>query len=337
MAIVVTDLFEKKRGHPTSADLALVASAQQVTIEQFTVRFLNAEIQGDAKVDLQTKTPVVKFQMKSNSVDLSTWVDAIPMLADYHLRGSAVVRADAHGPTDHLEYDAQLNFKDVSAKLPQFKTAPEMNGEVHVMTDQVDHILVTMTVPGSDLKVQGKVISFTRPKANFQVTSNSLDLDQWIDFPPPGAKSKLTAESDNGADVGNSDGRSDEKSSAARSEKSGRLSGKKSGGKKSGEVDYDAQLAALRENEWAKKSTFRLGMNLRSVKAAQVSVTQIACQASFDQLNADIDPCSFRLFGGENQAQYASAARAQNPDLPVVRKRGKVRLSSSHRLASSNV
>ena len=282
VSILIPGIFEKKAGQATSADLSLLASGEKISIDHFTAKFLNAEIQGDVQVELpQSVTPAIALQAQSNTIDLKAWATAIPQLAEYELAGTAALQFDVRGPTDRLKYQGQVNFKNVTAKLPQFKVPPVWDGEIHVATDQVDRIFIHLSAPGSDLKIQGKLDSFSRPRLTLRASSSGIDFDQWVIFPAPGQSKKgdLSASADESSVTPNSRRESTAQTPVR--------------------ADYDAQLATLRENEWAKKTTLHFNVDVKSLRAKGITVSQLLCYASFDQLTLGLDGCSFHLFGGE--------------------------------------
>ena len=76
---------------------------------------------------------------------------------------------------DQLDYRAKFAFNGVTAKAPKLKAPPQMDGFVSVITNQIDAIQMTLKAPGNDLKIQGKLVSFSNPHLDLSVTSR-----EWI-------------------------------------------------------------------------------------------------------------------------------------------------------------
>lgn len=291
-------VFEKKKGMATHAEIALVGSEKEVKLEKFSFQFFNAKVDAHGTITNLASTsgsssPVVNMDVKSNEIEFKPWVELVPMLKEFELGGAARLEAGARGPTDKLGYTANLAFSNLTAKAPKLKAQPKLDGVIHVMTDQVDKILVTFRAPGNDLKIQGKLVSFSKPRLSLDVTSPGMDLDQLIEFPPPAAApAKGTA------------------APAAPTASAPATSGSKSAAPAQ---DFDALLAPLRENKMLGDFVADLSIGMKLIKAKGVRVTDIGCKMSFKDLAAGIDQCGLKVFSGSINANMHLQMKPKTP------------------------
>lgn len=294
-------LFEKKKGIATNVELAVTASESEAKIEKFVARFFNAEVNALGTVTHLTSSappsgsssaassPVVHLTVKSNSIEFKPWVELVPLLKEYELGGAALFEAEANGPSQKLGYSAKLSFNDITAKAPKLKAQPKLDGLIHVVTDQVDTISVTMKAPANDLKIRGKLVSFTQPKLDMTVTSTGMDLDQLIEFPPPAPKAKANPPATGGG------------------------ANEKSAQKAAPATDLDALLAPLRENKMLLGFVARIGIDMKMIKAYQVKMSDITCQLTFKDLAAGMDQCGFKVFSGAIQSDFHLQMKPKTP------------------------
>ena len=299
-------LFEKKKGVVANLEGSFKSTPTEARIEQLDIRFHNAEIKVAGVVSnlapaggLQNGTessPVVDMTIKSNLIALKPWTELVPMLKEYELGGSASFEANVKGPSDKLGYQAQLAVKELTAKSPKLKTQPQFDAVVKVTTDQIESFSMTMKAPGNDLRMNGKMISFTKPKLDLQIASSGMDLDQLIDFPPPAKKGESAKSA--GKDAGEA------KSEAA--------NGKGAGAKE----DFDAMLAPLRSNEMAAATVANIGIDMKMIKAYGVQMTDIHSKMSYRDLTAAIDSFGMNLWSAAIKMQ---ASVAMKPAMPNYR------------------
>lgn len=291
--IRVGDVFHKAKGIDAHADLVMTASPEAAEIKSAIIKFFNAEVQGKGSLsnlsakDATGKTAaVVNFAMKSNSIDLKPWNQLVPMLTEYELGGNADLSAEANGPADKLGYKALLKVNSLTAKAPNLKEQPKFDATVSVVTDQIDHMLLTMSAPGNDLKIQGKVVNFQAPKADIQVTSTGMDLDRLINFPPPAEKKQAQTEK-------------------APAEKTAENAPPKS--------DLDASVEPLRTNKAMQNLVANIGVNIREIKVKGAVMSDIVSKMSMRDLVASVDSASMKLFGGGMKASFSTNLRPKMP------------------------
>ncbi len=291
--IRVGDVFHKEKGIDAHADLVMTASPDAAQITSTTIKFFNAEVQGKGSVsNLSAKdasgkpASVVNFSMKSNAIDLKPWNQLVPMLSQYELGGNAELSAEANGPADKLGYKALLKVNSLTAKAPNLKEQPKFDATISVVTDQIDHLLLTMNAPGNNLQVQGKVVNFQAPKADFQVTSTGMDLDRLINFPPP-AEKQASAGKPTGA--------------ATTAENAPAKS------------DLDASLEPLRTNKAIQSLVANIGVNIRSIKVKGAVLSDIVSKMSMRDLVASVDSASMKVFGGGVKASFSTNLRPKAP------------------------
>ena len=276
LEMAVPGVFEKKKGIATQLDIALTASPNEVKIDHLDAKFFNAEIKSVGTISNLAATgggaanPAVQFHVKSNEIDFKPWVQLVPMMKDYDLGGTASLDAEVNGPSSKLAYQATAKVNGLTAKAPKLKAEPRIDALVHVITDQIDNLTLTMKAPGNDLEVHGKVVSFTAPKADFTVSSSGMDLDQLVEFPPPAASGAKTASN------ANTEGAAGEPKAA----------------------DYDAMLDPMRHNKSLAAMSASIGLNLKMLKAHGVKMSDMTGRLFFKSLSAGIEGFAVKIWDG---------------------------------------
>lgn len=287
-------VFQKKKGMATNADLALAVSEREAKIDKLDARFFNAEIRSQGLIANLGTAPSVDLRVRSNEIELKSWVELLPMLKEYELGGSASLEAQAKGPADKLGYDAQLKVNALTAKAPMLKAQPRFDAVVKVATDQIESLVATMKAPGNEARLSGKLISFSQPRGEFRLESSGMDLDQLVDFP---------------------------KKEAAKAEKAGTAPAQKGAtGTQPQESDYDALLAPLRENKVMQAFSGKLDVNVKSMKAYNVQMSDIQGSLAMKDLAARLEGFGMKLFGG---GVSATATMQLKPKTPTYQFTGK--------------
>jgi len=308
LEISASEMFFKKKGIPANVVLSVSASEKEAKIENFQAHFFNAELTATGSVAHLTLTgpstgaadkmgPVAVLSLKSNRIEVAPWVELIPLLKEYELGGSFQFDAQANGPTSKLGYQAKLELNGLTAKAPQLKSQPQWNGWVHVVTNQVDQIQLVMKAPGNDLKIRGKVVSFTRPKIDLTVTSTGMDLDQLVVFAPPASQTEARLEAQSASPGAAKTPLASSAVVQTRDQK----------------VDWDALLQPLRENQVLADLELRLLVQIAMLKAKQVKIHDLGCQLSFKQLGAGIDKCGLKVFSGNIQVGSQVQLKPKTP------------------------
>lgn len=283
--IQAAQAFHKKKGMKAQFSGAIVLNKEILTVSKLEAKFFNAEVEMTGKVvDLQTK-PSVDFIVKSNTIPLQPWNELIPMLKDYSLSGSASFDAKLNGLTEKLQYAADFIVKDLKAKSPMLKSEPVVNVTVKVVTDKVENFTATMKAPGNDVNIQGSVVSFTQPKVDLKISSNSLDLDQLINLPPPAAKGDAKAGSPPVS----------------------------ANGKVSAAEDLDAMLDPLRKNAVVKAMTLVAAVNAKMIQFYGVKMTEVAAKLSMRSLTFFVDSANLKLWGGTVGLKASTAMMPKTP------------------------
>lgn len=272
--IAYGELFHKAPGIPMNIDGKLAATPTSAVIENLTAKFHNAIVtMSGGMTGVGTPGAEVTFKAASNDVAMSPWSQLVPMLKAYELTGAAAFKADARGPLGKLQYQADLAIKALKAKAPTLKVQPQIDATVRVVTDKVERMEMTFKAPGNELVVAGSVVSFTKPRANVQVTSTGMDLDQLMDFPKAPKKDAAGA-----VPVVDS--------------KQGAASGAKPAS------DFDALLEPLRQNAVLASADAVIGFNLKFIKAMGIRVDPIDGQMSLRSLVANLDKFRMGVFDG---------------------------------------
>jgi hypothetical protein len=227
--------------------------------------------------------------LASNEIALKGWADLIPLLKQYELAGTAQLNASLQGSSDKPDYQAKISINELTAKAPYLKSQPRIDGSIEIITDQIRNMIFTVRAPGNDLKIQGKLVSFSQPHLELQANSTAMDLDQLIDFPPPRSNVEKT-ESEK------------EKPSSPPSTGAGKLSS-----------DYDALLEPLRKNKMMIDMVAKIGVEIKNLKAYNVKMTDIDCRAQFKNLSLDFIPCDLTVFSGRIKTDGHFQFRPSSP------------------------
>lgn len=303
LEIISGTLFHKKKGIPAHVEGTFESTPDVATIKSLITKFHNAEVSVSGQISQLgapasaagvKPSPVVQLLIKSNEIELKPWSDLVPMLKEYELGGTAGFNANVEGPADKLGYQADLAVKALTAKSVYLKTEPRMDASVHVVTDKIEKMLLTMKAPGNDLKIEGSLVSFTQPKANFQVTSTGMDLDEMINLPPLGAKAKV-------------------KHSAATADQQTPGNAGGTVGAPAAEENYDALLQPLRENKLAVATTANVGLNLAFIKVYGIKMSEINSKLSMSDLVATINSFGMKVWGGTLGANMSMDLKPKAP------------------------
>jgi len=303
LEIMIPGLFEKKKGIAANAEGSISATEQDAKIDKFVVRFFNAEITTTGRITqlrppagAGKANPVVAIVVKSNDIALKPWVELIPMLKQYQLGGNARLDAAANGPADKLDYNANLALKGVTAKAPNLKVQPVIDMGVKIETDRIDNMFLTMRAPGNDLKMNARLVSFSKPSLIVEVHSTGMDLDQLMDFPPPAPK----------ADKKNSG-----KAVAAGDAAGAAASAPKAA--KNTEADFDAMLDPLRRNPMAAQASAVITANIKFIKAMNIRISDIVVRKTFRNLVVALEQFSMKVFRGSIKASMSADLKPKAP------------------------
>jgi uncharacterized protein involved in outer membrane biogenesis len=293
LEIQMPGTFSKTKGMPANVDLALSIGTRDIKVEHLTAKFFNASLEGNGSIaNISSGTaapaePVIRISLKSNEIELKPWVQLVPLLKDYQLGGTASLTAQAEGPSEKLTYEAGLKVTALTAKAPKLKAEPKIDVDVHVTTDKVDKLLLTMAAPANELKISGTVTNFAAPHADIQVSSTGMDLDQLVEFPPKG------------------------KPVAAAQAKEGEGTGQ--GSANAPKSDLDAELAPLRENKMMKEMAANVNFNLKSLKAEGVQMTDITGRIFLKNLTAGVDNLAMKLWNGSMKTSLSTDMMPAHP------------------------
>lgn len=288
LEIEVPGSFQKKKGMKAEIEGSLVSKNEEITLKKFVTRFHTAEINASGKVSPKES----QLKIASNTIELQGWSELIPAIQDYALKGSATLAAEVSGPNDKIGYDAKIKIDGLTARAPSLKAEPKIDASIHVVTDQLENLNVKVTAPGTDISLTGKMVSFTAPRFDFQLNSNSIDLDQLMTFAPassaPAAKGGKAAEGSKTAAGGAA------KAAAAE--------------------DLDRSLDALRKNPIAAAAQGVFQFQIKSLKAQQVALTDMGGKVSMKDLAVSLNSFQMKVFQG---AIKSSGTVQMKPEHPV--------------------
>ncbi len=276
LLVQAPELFEKKPGIPFGADFVARLSQKEAKLQDLTARLHTVSLSASGTVSNigeEGKSPIVNMGLKSNSIEMKSWVELVPMLKDFQLSGTAQLNAGVNGPSDQLGYAGSFKIADFVAQSPRLKSKPKVDALVHFKTDQIEKMIVTVKAPGNDLQVQGSLVSFKKPKLDMSITSSGMDLDQLVDFP-----SSPVSSGGQGAVVSGKTG------SASASSPT--------------KTDYDAMLASLRESSVMKEFSGLLDINIKQIKVYDVRLLEILSKVTVKDLVFSVDHSSMKVWNG---------------------------------------
>lgn len=279
LEVIKGDLFVKKKGIPANFKFKGSLTQEVLKLSQALMKFHNAEIDVTGEYQ-QSSGANINFVAKP--VDLKPWSELVPMLKEYELEGKVSLKGSAKGTPDKLEYQAAIQADGFSAKGPHLKSKPVVNAEILIATDRIEKFDVAMKAPGNDLKMNGKMISFSKPQLSFAVSSSGMDLDQWIEFPKSASKTGEKSESK----AGSSDG---------------------------AKVDYDAMLEPIRKNEIMKNMQINGLISLAFIKAMNIRIADISAKVEMKNLSAGLTGIKMSMNDGAISGNFTTDLKPSNP------------------------
>lgn len=281
LQITSEGVFTKAKGVPLELTLAANLSETKLELKSMTARAHNAELTARGEIRELAGAKIVQMDLQSNAIEIGQWSALVPMLAPHELGGTVTLKAQATGPVASLAYQADVDAKGVTLKVPYTKAKPTIAARMQVRTDRVEHLEVSLQAPGNSVKLAGKLESFTAPRFDFKITSAGMDLDQWLELPKKSAQRFEWIPS----------------AYAAEEKKS----------------DYDALLEPLRKNAIARASQGGIGVDLQKVIFGGITVTKLAAQLSLRDLVAQLERASFGLIGGQVSAKALADLKPARP------------------------
>lgn len=280
LAIQKGSLFQKKKGIPANFKFAGSLDQNTLRLKEAVVKFHNAEVTVSGIYD---KATGANIHFDAKPVDLKPWSELVPMLKEYELEGKLGLVGDVKGKTEALAYNAKMSIQNLSAKGPHLKAKPVINGTVDILTDRIEHFLIDLKGPGNDLTLNGKLISFSKPQVIFDLKSpKGLDLDQWIEFPPPAEKT--AAKKDAG-----------------------------SPGAQAPSEDLDALVEPLRKNEMAKAASVDGNVSIAFVKAKGIRIDDIGTKVQFHNLVASLTGIHLKAYDGSMTGSFSTDLKPAQP------------------------
>jgi hypothetical protein len=312
LEVMMPGIFEKKSGMAASIEGQLAANDHHAQIDDGKVKFFNAEVmvRGDFTLTNQRRGAHVSLNLKSNDIDLKSWPQLIPPLKQLQLStGHAFFEAGALGHTDALEYHANLVLNGIKAKPIKFKQVLDIDGALVIVKDQIESFALSLKAPNSDLNFKGKLVSFSKPRAEMSVLSNGIDLDSLVELPPMAAKaaSETVASAPSSAS----------KTTAVNQQQP---EAKQDSGKSEGVVatkpvvtDYDKSLDALRESQVALNTSANLPVNIRSLKVYNVTARDILTKIFMQDLVVATENLQLGIWNGTARANAAIQLKPAHP------------------------
>ena len=275
-------LFIKKKGVPTHFKFNASLDQNSLKLKEAVLQFHNAEVEVSGSFNKDTGAD---FKFNTKPVDLKSWSELIPMLKEYELEGKLGLQGEVKGKVEAINYAAKMTVENLSAKGPNLKAKPVINGLVQVATDRIEKFAFDLKGPGNEMLLEGKLISFTKPQVSFSFTSpKGMDLDQWIEFPKP----EIAAKGAGG--------------SKASPESKGAVA-----------ADFDAMLDPLRSNEMLKDMSVDGVIGLSFVKAKGFKIEDIAAKFQMKNLILALTGVRMKMFEGLMTGSFSTDLKPKAP------------------------
>ncbi|MCB0405812.1 MAG: hypothetical protein KDD51_13600, partial [Bdellovibrionales bacterium] len=115
LEIVMKETFEKPKGVEAWMAGTLLVGTERAACKDLEVRFHNASLKGDGEIrGLKTPPMLISVKVETPSVELAPWKKLIVALRPYDVSGTVGLKANAQGPLEKLDYQADLNVKSAS-------------------------------------------------------------------------------------------------------------------------------------------------------------------------------------------------------------------------------
>ena len=288
LSIEKGSLFQKKKGVLANFKFLAALDQHSMHLTEATVNFHNAQVIVKGVFD---KILGADFRFDTQPVSLKSWSDLIPMLKEYELDGSLSLVGDVKGKPEALSYHAKLGIQNFSAKGPNLKAKPIINGSIEVSTDRIDHFLVDLKAPGNEIVLEGSLLSFTMPVLNFQLNSpKGMDLDQWVEFPKTAPPVAAAATKDSAG-----------KLATTNSDVAAPL------------ADFDAMLEPLRKNEMLKNATVDGSVSVAFLKAKNNRIDHIGAKIQFKNLVAALTGITLKTYDGVFTGNFSTDLKPSQP------------------------
>ncbi len=268
-------LFKKGKGVPARFGATFAMDSTQFKIQESSLRFHNAEIGLTGKFE---KTGAFALKFDAKSIDLKPWSELVPLLKEYELEGKLGLSGDAGGRLDAITYNAKVSVEGLSAKGPNLKAKPVIDGKIDIATDRIEKFAFNLKGPGNEVSLEGRLVGFLKPQITFSVTSpKGMDLDQWIEFPKPVEAPKAQAAAGSAP----------------------------APAKDASEQDLDALLNPLRTNDIAKATGVDGSVSFSFIKAKGIRIDDLGCKIQMKNLGLQLSAIRMKIFGGSLSGNFS--------------------------------
>ncbi len=248
---------------------------------KFNASFAGAKLEGEGNVLHLATTPEMHFKIQSNEIPIAPFAAFVPSLKTFELGGQVQLNAQVDGTAEALQYGAHVSAKQVTAHAPGLKGQPVINATIAVKTDQIESLVLAMSAPGTDMKLNGRLISFSSPKADFQLVAKSVNLDELLDFPKVDPKTKAIA--------------------------------KPAAAPPTPQLDVDALLDPLRKNPMAVKAVATFKVSIAQLISKGIRMEPVDATMSLRNLVATLDSFRVNLWKGSLRANASSDLKPRAP------------------------
>ena len=297
----VTKLFKPKQNkaadtpqNSTSGEKSTTPSFVQQA--RLGIEFLDAEVTyKDLKSDLSTQVKDFNLSVSDLSLDhpaeLNLWGHLdVQSGKDMTIKGPMRVEGQVQpilkeGQFDHAEINLHATLDDLDMAFSSMKQELKIRGKIEIATDEIKKFVFNIKTQGSDLNIEGRLQSFSKPKIEISASSSELDLNYFL-----GEEKKETESSEKPSD-------------------------KTTSGVSVSTVaeDLDKKLDSLRQNPLMQNLVANLNLDFKRVLIRKLNLTDLSCQMQFKDLSFDMKACNLSIFSGRVQSEFHANLKPARP------------------------
>lgn len=183
--------FKKPILMALTAKVSLEGGERETLLRQLEVQLHHYRLHGKGRVTLNPTTAKLDFNVDPMRLDQAK--DFAPMLAEYDLKGTLNLSANADLTPETLKITGDTKITDGSFFLKEKLKAPmQFQLQAGFSENHVNITRAALAGPDSELQLVGNVKNFLAPQFSFSVSGKSFNLDKTLVMSEP-AKQALLA------------------------------------------------------------------------------------------------------------------------------------------------
>lgn len=171
-------VFSKPKDFPMRINCDLLLKGGSLLSGDISVRLKDSTIKG-ALVNFDLKTTMGELTLLTNKFDLGGWSEAVPLLRDYEMSGSAKVLLTFKGNLTQLgesEKMANLTLDNVTLLSPEGKGIRKAKALIDIAPLSLRIKGATFEMGGASLQIDSEIYSpGEHPQGTFRLTSPALE------------------------------------------------------------------------------------------------------------------------------------------------------------------